>query len=639
MSVGWIDISSRWELTSVQAALNVFVSILGTFGIWSASRFWWQRGSARILCNNTDVPLPTLYSISGLGDSWDAIFLLQKAVFTKDTWHLLIQLVVVVTLTLSSMFAGPIAKSSLRSIPQASEDELEVLYVVKGDGFSTNRLLANVMWNETIQSLDKADFPTDQLLDYLPSSSVPWIYKAEEWDPTWRMTCSFAPETVLHNVEAYGNYTFYDPVNAFPVFRETYDPSWFDSSKYRMQSGFDAWYIVTDEIPFKETLFFTLFQSDPEVNDRMYMNNDTLEISLSVLHAQGFKVNNFSDTGQAATTEWMPIGPVQNATFARTDCNITRKAVVKDENAIPWIWTNDTYSITMSYQNYYMNSFTTSASKGQLVATPTSRDLLRFYQAYLAAANTIYSSPTLKKVSVWKDVVQLSVALLVTIIILAIVTIWLGIRYFIFVRRHGSKLEEACIPDGKIEWMVHAARLSALRSEEEMVKGKRPKDREHFCGASFGYGDLGVRRNSLSAVLEMPRFARVHTRGTSISDPPPNSPQASFSTTLCGQGSSGFTPRSPRHGSEQGSPGSSVCSGLAGEAEVEVDGPSDNEEPRVSSPGHSRKSSVTQHSTRLQGEEVPSIGGARSAGDRAASSQVGPIPATEPESRPERLDD
>lgn len=625
MSIAWVDISSQWELTSVQAALNVIISVLATFGIWSASRFWWQRGSARILCNDADVPLPTLYSISGLGDSWDAIALLRKAVFTKETWHLLIQLVVVVTLTLGSMFAGPISKSSLRSIPQASLDNLEVLYATKGDGFSANKLLANVLWNDTIQSLNRANFPTDQLLDYLPPWSAPWIYKAQEWDPTWRMTCNNTPETILYNVEAYGNYTFYDPVNAFPAYRETYNPSWFDSSRYRMQADFNSWQIVTDEIPFKEVLFFILFQSDPEVNDRMYMNNETLQISLSVLHVRGFKVNNFSDTGQGAVTRWEPIGPVQNATFTRTECNITRKEVVKDENAIPWIWTNDTYSITMSYQQYYMYSLETAASKGLVVETPTPKDLLRFYQVYMASVNTINSTPTLREVSVWRDMVQLSVALLVAIIVLAVVTIWLGIRYFIFVRRHGSKLEEACIPDGKIEWMVHAARLSALRSDEEMTKGKKPKDRDHFCSASFGYGNLGMRRNSSSAILETTRFARVHTRGTSISisDPPPSSPyspKASVSTTVSAQGSSGFNPRRESEQGNSGAGSSSVDSGLARKPGVVVN--SESDEFPVSPPDRNPKSSVTEQGTQLPG--ISSISEVRLPSDRAACSEVGP---------------
>ncbi|KAI0114266.1 hypothetical protein F4776DRAFT_330743 [Hypoxylon sp. NC0597] len=523
------------------------------------------------------------------------------------------------------MFAGPISKSSLRTIPQASLDNLEVLYATKGDGFSANKLLANVLWNDTIQSLNRANFPTDQLLDYLPPWSAPWIYKAREWDPTWRMICNNTPETILYNVEAYGNYTFYDPVNAFPAYRETYNPSWFDLSRYRMQADFNSWQIVTDEIPFKEALFFILFQSDPKVNDRMYANNETLQISLSVLHVRGFKVTNFSDTGQGAVTRWEPIGPVQNATFSRTECNITRKEIVKDENAIPWIWTNDTYSITMSYQQYYMYSLETAASKGLVVETPTPKDLLRFYQVYMASVNTINSTPTLREVSVWRDMVQLSVALLVAIIVLAMVTIWLGIRYFIFVRRHGPKLEEACIPDGKIEWMVHAARLSAIRSDEEMTKGKKPKDRDHFCSASFGYGNLGMRRNSSSAILETTRFARVHTRGTSISisDPPPSSPyspKASVSTTVSAQRSSGFNPRRDSEQGDSGAGSSSVDSGLARKPGVIVK--SESDEFPVSPPDRNPKSSVTEQGTQLPG--ISSISEVRLPSDRAACSEVGP---------------
>ena len=79
------------------------------------------------------------------------------------------------------------------------------------------------------------------------------------------------PETVLQNVTALGNYTLYDPVNVFSVYRDTYDSAWLDTSKHRIQADFTSWTTLNGEInpPFTDVLFLILIEPDPQKYGRM----------------------------------------------------------------------------------------------------------------------------------------------------------------------------------------------------------------------------------------------------------------------------------------------------------------------------------------------------------------------------------
>jgi len=79
--------------------------------------------------------------------------------------------------------------------------EIGVLQASKGEGFIGNRLRGDIIWNSTIDSLDKAGFPYDRLLDYLPPATEPWVYAPNEWDPTWSADCDFYNETLLYNMK------------------------------------------------------------------------------------------------------------------------------------------------------------------------------------------------------------------------------------------------------------------------------------------------------------------------------------------------------------------------------------------------------------------------------------------------------
>ena len=522
MPITWISVSTKWSITSVQAALNVIISVVGTIGVWAVSRYWWQRGSQHILRGKSEVPLSALLNVADPAEGYETIRLLRRRVFAKEYWRLLFQILIVLLATLACMFAGPIAKVSLRLARVPQREYLKVLKATKGTGFIGNRLDANVEWNDTMKSLDDAKFPYDQLLDYLPPATEPWIYVAREWDVTWSAACDYHDETLLHNVSATGNGTIMQPLEAFPEYRDTYHPRWLDTSKFRIQADSNAEQVYTKErgMLYKDALFWILIQSEPTIDDRMNTNNATLELSMSSLHLQNFYMSpDDKDATQASLETWRPLGPVENASFTRLECNFTRKPVVPDEDAIPWIWTNDTWSITFAYRSNWMTEVGKLSSKNLTVTTPTPQKLFRFYQAYMISVNSWLAYPSERRVSVWMDTVQISTAILVVLIILVLLELWIVGRYVWFLRRYKQPLEKLGIPDGRLEWMIHAAKLAAQGPEEDTdtkesitAEGNGPlKDRDYFHQASFG--------NVPDSEIARPQLARVYTSNSRMSIP------------------------------------------------------------------------------------------------------------------------
>lgn len=506
----WIILSTRWDSNSVQASLNVIISVLGTVGLWAFTRFWWRRGSLCVLRNESTVPLAKLFTVSNIGEGWDVLAVLGRRIFAKGNWHLLAQLLVVVGVTLTCALAGPIAKVSLKNGHTVLKKDLPVLQAVKGAGGVANLLYEDVLWNDTARSLDDANFPTNQLLDVLPPPTVSWTYSADEWDPTWLVTCNYTGNIVLSNMTGSGTYSFADPINAFPAFRETYDAAWFDSSEYRITTGYDSWQDWTQVNQFQETVFFVLIGSDPMVDDRMDHNNDTLRISLSVLHARNFRVL-FGDTSGTGNS-WQPIGPVGEASYQRAECTLSRKAHVQDETKIPWPWTNDTSSIIAGYRTNYNAEVAAAGVKKRPLTPPSAEEMVRFYQIYMATINTFHSDTSLRRLSVTVQTVELSLVFLAALVLLTVLTAWTSIGYAIFLRRHNAKIKELYVPDGKIEWMIHAVKCSEPGSDPEANRQGSPgrKDSDHFSSAIFGPMPLDSDA-PVDGTPQVPRLARVQT--------------------------------------------------------------------------------------------------------------------------------
>lgn len=346
MAFAWIIMSTRWDFANVQATLNVIISVLGTIGIWAFSRFWYQRGSTKII-SKTNAPLSTLFTFTSSGEAWDLLVLLKAHIFESRYFNLLVQLVAILIVTTATTLAGPIARYALRTGHMVQQNTIAGLSASKGGGASGNSAGASVLWNNTFRNLDEANFPHDQLLDFLPPSTLSWTYRADEWDPAWRVHCNETGETSLA-ITANPIYPIVDPLNAFPAFRDTFDALWFNKSIYRVTADFCGWFPWDPNYSLllaKDVVVFVLIQSDPAVDDQMHKNEHPIHLSLSTirLHSSTLVMRN-DQVNYSARTAWALNGTVGNASYVRTECTITRKAVVADEDRIAWPWTNDTVS-------------------------------------------------------------------------------------------------------------------------------------------------------------------------------------------------------------------------------------------------------------------------------------------------------
>lgn len=485
----WVIVSTQWDLSTVQAALNVIVSVFSTIGLWAWSRFWWQRVSVRIVQRDNDVPLASLLLASGAGESWDTATVLGRQLFAKKQWPLLVQILVVICISITSALSGPIAKGALRRGTTITQRDHEILQAVSSSGQYGNLLEEGVLWNETWSALEMANFPFNQLLDKVPASTPdPWIYVEEEWDPTWTMDCNYTDEVILQNVSASNTTsTILDPMNAFPAFKKTYDASWLNQSEYRLTS--DATGIVNWPAKrVQEMLLFVLVQSDPAKRHRMENNNENLTFSISAFHARDFKIQAQDTSGAKAGSDWLAGGPVGAASYSRAECHVTRKIYVPDETRIPWPWTNDTASIVDGYISNFQEPFKSNIVRNRTNVPPPAKSLVRFYQVYMADMGTYRSDPSPGVITVIVNTVELSIVFLVVITLLFIITMWTAIRYRLFCRHHKVDIEELCIPDGKVDWIIHAAKTSdqGLTSEHPQNEKKRHNDREYLRNATFG---------------------------------------------------------------------------------------------------------------------------------------------------------
>lgn len=269
-----------------------------------------------------------------------------------------------------------------------------------------------------------------------------------------------------------------------------------------------------NRILIKDALFWTLIQSDPTVDGHMYTNDAPLQISITSLHLHNFGINPNNTIAGSSFEKWEPQGPVGNASFTRLECNITRKELVSYPNLIPWIWTNDTWSITYVYRMYWLIEVGRLSSRNLTVTPPSPMTLLRFYQAYMASVNTWQSEPSMRKLSVFMETVQISTPVLAILILLTLLEISVSCHYLYFLRKYNKELERLCVPDSRIDWMVRAARLAAHGGEE----GHQPatigtasdsalRDRDYFAQAAIG--------GPVEKGLAHSKSARVYASGRS----------------------------------------------------------------------------------------------------------------------------
>lgn len=476
MAMSWITLSYEWDITDAQATLNIIISLLATISIWTLSRLWYQTSTSKVI-SQRDVPLSSLFTISSLGDAWDLLVLLRGKLINKRFLPLLIQTLVVILVSLAAILSGPIAKYSLRTSHTLVAKSVEGLLGTAPPQYGpyAGTQAANVFWNVTMDQLEAADFPIDQLLDYLPSSTTTWVYDSAQWNSSWTASCIETERTPL-SITANSSYSILDPINAFPEFGATYDQAMLNTSEYRQSSFFSIIleYDVDGSGLVRDLTLFVLVQSEPTLDGRMFSNRERLHLSLSVLHVRNISLPDV----EAYTTV---VGPAEMSDYTRTECYLMRRPNVTDTGFISWPWTNDTASIVQAYSNYYEWDIVQASSEGGVVAPLPPKEIFRFYQAYMISCLTVNVVPAKRTLNVLMEAIQLSTVTLVVALLLSLfITIILG-HYAYFILRYKRPLKASRVPDARLDWILHAYKNSKHVGEDDLDL----PDRELFADALY----------------------------------------------------------------------------------------------------------------------------------------------------------
>jgi len=443
MAKSWIALRVGWKLEDVQAVLNVVISVLSTTGIFVFARFCWHGTAARV-GRSQNVRLPSLLSISTPGEVFDVLLLLKFKLLSSPYLKLLAQSIVVITLSTTAILSGPITRFSTRY-------GYTVLPIKVPGSLATNQFnsisYANVEWDQIQTSLNRAGFPTNQLLDFLPNTSVNWVYRPEEWNSTWSLTCeptSSTPFTVTDT----GNCSYLAAeMPALPNIL----PAAFRDDWYYADSG-----LYVNHTVWKDVLMFIFA---PLYTDVDYKTNITyaMNISIASIHLSRVQkqLNDSSDCVFAA-------GDVKQASYTRIDCGLTRPRHIPDETHLAYPDSGDVSSIPWAYEENYQARFTQESTSNSEITVITPHELVRFYQAYVISKDVMYRQPVTRTLSVEIPIVELSTAFLIVCLLAAFLLAAGLTKYIFFMLRHQTTM--LVTPESKLDWMLQSIKEASASS-------------------------------------------------------------------------------------------------------------------------------------------------------------------------------
>jgi hypothetical protein len=446
MPSAWISLPASWKLEDVQAALNVIIAALSALGIFAFVRTCWLFGAKKITQNNV-VPLPSLLSLNTLGDALDIILLLRRRLIAVRNLAIVGQCLVVACLSSTAILSGVISRYSTARGHAVTQEEVPGLMASRQhNGMS----YANVEWNLTHSRLDKAGFPRDRLLDFLPSNAVEWVYREDEWNSSWSFDCHLTPQTSidlyvtdnctgwpyeipdLNQVISYEEWTA--AVNGEPP----RDGGWWTSS-----GGF-----YNSRTTIKDELLFIYALKGGDYTDA----GDTfrsMNISIASVH-----MHNLGRSQNSTDDCIFSKGPVESSYYTKIDCRLQQHEPVED------VWNvafPDVYypgNVPEALTEYYQARFTQQSTSDSHITVITPEELVRFYQAYTIVKDAQYPQPVTRTMSVDRPVVLISTAFLALAVLVAFLILLGMLNYGIFSLRYHTL--KATIPQSKLDWMLQS---------------------------------------------------------------------------------------------------------------------------------------------------------------------------------------
>ena len=465
MPNSWIVLSATWKLEDVQAGLNVVITLLSASAIIVSARLSWRNGVQR-LYQRSSIPVSEIISVSTLGEVHDMMKMLKRHLLSGRYHRVLLQCGVVIFFTVTAILAGPISRYSTRRGQVPRKDSVGGLMASTADSC---QWYATAAIDTTIKKLDRASFPTDQLLDFLPDEEQDWVFVPSEWNSTYSTDCVYTELTPI-NLTTTGNFTYdnggqTEIMNELPQLWDIFGPE-YKANWLSIDWNLDG---ITNDTArlWTESILFVSATIQPDGPSNL---TTSMRIAMVALHLRNAPEANFTDdkSGNFAA------GVVPESSYTKVECGIqpskaAHLSVHQTYEELYWRAFPDVFSeanpscLSVQMTAYYLNSALKPSSKsanGWDVKLPTGEEMLRFYQAYLIVKDTYYRSPNTRVISVRHLTVDIS-AVFVTIMSLAAFVIGSGaVLYARFSLR--NPLRRGTVPQTKLDWVLQAVQEADL---------------------------------------------------------------------------------------------------------------------------------------------------------------------------------
>ncbi len=495
-SSAWVTLSDTWEIGTVRAIMALLVNVLCVAGSWAVAYGCWKTGALEA-ARSARTRLPALVSLGGIGDVIDVVPLLfstRLGVVLRT--RLVIQVVLVVLLSVAGILSGPIARFT-------TQPGLEIRQANVSGWLPTTTVLAVpgmvVQWTTTMERLDSAGFPHDQLLDFFPDVGTDWKYRASEWNSSWSASCQWTDQTVIQ-LNATGNSTD-DILDQFPTFRGVFPPEYFTPAYNRSLH----WSCRYTRGKVYDAQLFLLFQSfhpgasyTRDNSTGHYRNDMPFNLSIAALNLHNAPAAHDSYVDDSA--QILTPGPVEKASYTIATCALKRtddstEVAANSNIAFPWA-PFITSSVTRGLIDFYKPKLMEQSHAGGGVPLPSGRDLFRFYQTYLVRKDTAFKHVVWRKLSVDTPTVEVVVAVLV-VFLMYTVFLCAGVFWLVVVWRLPGHI---LIPRSKIEWMIQGVKEAGRQEADPSFLDNSRSRSEDLIGAFYGQtsgGQLGITSRTI----------------------------------------------------------------------------------------------------------------------------------------------
>ena len=483
----WLYLPLGWALQNVVSVVNVVVSTLSMLAITVYVQVCWRLG-ARAALNGRSTPLPRLLPVGSLEEALEMVGLLHSRILHKPYLPLLGQCAIVAFFTLTGLLSGPIANYATNLESTFNTQEVSsFLSERKYDRLS----YAAHRWSATYERLELADFPMDQLLDFLPNVTLDWVHRQEYFNGSWKMNCNTLGETPVRFRTSADCSTELSP---YPNLNQTFNvKNWTSYS-----TAFGGMSLSDDG--FGADAFLVVYGSRKSEYDKATESYHTMSFVLATYSLHSFHSQMASTINETAGEPSCAFesAPVDRVLYTKIECNLQRQWVNEDSTlaTYPDMPQQDPL-VNQLLENFLSSSYLKGNSKTSLVP-PTPWQMIRAYQTWMVIKDTLGEVSDPRQTWVRLEAVQISI-IFVSVVVIILTMIMLGyLDYGVFYCYH--RKARGTVPETKLDWALQSIRLPKKQTHDacgnrlKMVTlqrslagiGKKDEKRVKFENAKYG---------------------------------------------------------------------------------------------------------------------------------------------------------